>query len=144
MAKITLKDRKEKLALILAANLGAVLTADLVETIKGSLGGAGHVSTKVNESGEIFCNYFGIYMPAEAFDRSKKDKLDSMSREGKKLFRTQKAMVNKANAEVLRQFKEKGISADEMAAILGTIEKNAGHRYPAGTESISASYPYEV
>jgi len=144
MAKITLKDRKEKLAGVLAENEGKVLDSALIAAIKATLGGAGAVSTKTNENGEVFCNYFGAFLPAEAFTAKEGGKFESMSTEGKKLFRTQKSMVNKASSEVLKQFRAKEISADEMEKLLATIEANSAHRFPAGTEAIPADYPFAV
>lgn len=144
MAKITLKQRKEKLAGVLTENEGKVLDAKLIADIKATLGGAGVVSTKTNENGEVFCNYFGAFLPAEAFTAKEGGKFESMSTEGKKLFRTQKSMVNKASSEVLKQFRAKEISADEMEKLLATIEANSAHRFPAGTEAIPADYPFAV
>jgi tryptophanyl-tRNA synthetase len=143
MAKVTMKERKEKLAELLEANLGAELTEELATEIKGVFGSQ-HQSTKTNENGEVFCNYFQTYLPAEEFAVSKKGKLDSMSKEGKRLFRTQKSMVSKATAEVLKQFRAKEISAAEMEELLATIDENAKYRYPQGTESVPANYPFEV
>jgi hypothetical protein len=144
MAKVSLKERKEKLGLILAGFVEAgVLTEAQSAEISGVFGSQA-VSTKVNEEGLVFCNYFGKYMPAEAFHTSTKGKIDSMSIEGKKLHRTQKSMVNKANNEVLKQYRAGEITAEEMDTLLKAIEKNAGHKFPEGTAAINADYPFEV
>jgi len=143
MAKVTLKMRKETLAELLAENVGAELTAELTAKITGIFGG-GHTSNKINEDGEIHCTYFDVYMPAEEFAVSAKGKIDSMSKEGKKLHRTQKSMTNKATTEVLKQFRAKEIDAAEMEELLSTIDANAGHRYPQGTASINTDFPFAV
>ena len=143
MAKVTLKMRKESLAALLAENTGAELNDELIAKITGIFG-TGNASTKVNEDGEVHCNYFNVYMPAEEFAVSGKGKIDSMSKEGKKLHRTQKSMVNKATNEVLKNFRSKDISAAEMEELLNTIDTNAGHRYPQGTESVTTDYPFSV
>jgi tryptophanyl-tRNA synthetase len=143
MAKVTMKQRKEKLAEVLEANAGAELTDELMAEIKGIFGGSG-TSNKVNGKGEVHCNYFDVYLPAEEFAVSNKGKIDSMSKEGKRLYRTQKSMVNKATAEVLKQFRSKDITAAEMEELLSTIDANAGHRYPQGTEAIPTEYPFSV
>lgn len=144
MAKLTLKERKEKLAGVLAENEGKVLDAALIVAIKATLGGNGVPSTKTNENGEVFCNYFQTFLPAEAFTAKEGGKFESMSTEGKKLFRTQKSMINKASGEVLKQFRAKEITAEEMEKLLATIETNSAHRFPVGTESIPADYPFAV
>ncbi len=143
MAKVTMKERKEKLAALLAENEGAELTAELATSIKGIFGSTA-TSNKVNENGEVHCTYFDTYLPAEEFGTSKSGKIDSMSKEGKRLYRTQKSMVNKATAEVLKQFRAKDISAAEMEELLSTIDENAGHRYLPGTDTIPEDYPFSV
>lgn len=144
MAKITLKQRKEKLAGVLAENEGKVLDAATIEAIKATLGGTGAVSHKTNENGEVFCNYFGQFLPAEKFAVKEGGKFESMSIEGKKLFRTQKSMINRASSEVLKQFRAKEISAEDMEKLLAAIETNSSHRFPMGTESIPTDYPFSV
>ena len=144
MAKVTMKERKEKLAALLVALVASeAVTQDAADSING-LFGSQVVSTKINDKGEVFCTYFQTYLPADQFHTSGKGKIDSMSIEGKKLYRTQKSMVNKANSEVLKGFRSKDISAEEMEKLLADIEANAGHRYPQGTESINPDYPFTV
>lgn len=144
MAKISLKERKEKLAGVLAENTGKVLDEALIATIKATMGGNGVTSTKTNEAGEVFCNYFQEFMPADSFNTKAEGKFESMSIEGKKLYRTQKSMVNKASSEVLKQFRAKEISATEMEKLLADIEANSNHRFPKGTDSIPVDYPFSV
>lgn len=143
MAKVTLKMRKESLAELLKENEGAELSAELIGKITGIFGG-GQTSNKVNEAGEVHCNYFDAYLPASEFAVSSKGKIDSMSKEGKRLYRTQKSMVNKATTEVLKQFRAKEITAAEMEELLSTIDENAAYRYPQGTEAVNTDYPFEV
>lgn len=143
MAKVTLKERKEKLASLLAENEGETLDAELTQKIQ-DIFGSGNTSAKTNEKGEVFCNYFQEYLPADDFAVSTKGKIDSMSKEGKRLHRTQKSLINKATSEIIKQFRAKEITADEMEKLLASVEKNSGHRYPAGTESIPADYPFTV
>jgi len=144
MAKVTMKQRKENLAAILAeATEAKEITAELAEKITGVFGSQS-TSTKVNEDGLVYCTYFGEYLPAEDFHTSAKGKIDSMSVAGKKLHRTQKSMVNKATNEVLKQFRAKEVSASEMEELLAAIDANASHKFPLGTESISTDYPFSV
>jgi len=144
MAKVTMKERKENLAKILNGAIEAGnISADLANEITGVFGSQS-VSTKVNEDGEVYCTYFGEYLPAEDFHTSAKGKIDSMSLAGKKLHRTQKSMVNKATNEVLKQFRAKDINATEMEQLLASIDANAGHKFSMGTESISTDYPFSV
>ena len=139
-----MKERKENLAKILngAIEAGAI-TAELANEITGVFGSTA-ASTKVNEEGLVYCTYFGEYLPAEDFHTSAKGKIDSMSLAGKKLHRTQKSMVNKATNEVLKQYRAKEIDAAEMEELLNTIDSNANHKFPIGTESISTDYPFSV
>lgn len=144
MAKVTMKERKGKLAEVLAGLVEAgTITEEISANISGIFGGQG-TSTKTNEAGEVFCTYFQAYLPAEEFAVSAKGKIDSMSKEGKKLHRTQKSMVNRATSEVLKQFRSKDISAVEMEELLSTIDTNAAHRYPQGTEAVTTDYPFSV
>ena len=138
-----MKERKENLAALLAENEGNELDAALVAKITGIFGSQS-VSQKTNEAGEVFCTYFGEYLPAEEFHTSAKGKIDSMSIAGKKLHRTQKSMVNKATSEVLKQFRAKEINSTEMEELLSTIDENAVHKFPMGTEAISTDYPFSV
>lgn len=144
MAKVTMKERKENLAAVLTENEGQVLDAGLIEKIKGVFGSAAAVSKKVDENGNVYCTYFGEYLPADEFATNNKGKLDSMCGEGKKLHRTQKSMVNKASTEVLKQYRAGDIEASEMDSLLSTIEANASHKFPRGTETIPADYPFSV
>ena len=143
MAKVTMKERKENLAALLAENEGNELDSNLIGKITGVFGSQS-VSNKINEAGEVFCTYFGEYLPADDFHTSAKGKIDSMSLAGKKLHRTQKSMVNKATSEVLKQFRAKEISSTEMEELLSTIDENAAHKFPLGTETISTDYPFSV
>lgn len=141
--KKTLSTRKTAVQEILTANTGKPLTKELSDKIMAELGSSKAV-VKENAKGEVFCNYFGTYLPKDQFNISEKGKIPSMSTEGQKLARSQKSAVNKATSEVLAQFKAKEISADEMAKLLATIDKNAGHRYPKGTKDIAKDYPFKV
>ena len=144
MAKVTMKERKENLAKVLNGAIEAgTITAEFANEITAVFG-TQSVSTKVNDEGQVFCTYFGIYLPAEDFHTSAKGKIDSMSLAGKKLHRTQKSMVNKATNEVLKQFRAKEISAEEMEELLSTIDANAAHKFDIGTESISTDYPFSI
>jgi hypothetical protein len=144
MAKVTMKQKKERLAEVLNDALEAkTITAELADTITGIFGSQSN-TTKVNEDGQVFCTYFGEYLPAEDFHTSTKGKIDSMSLAGKRLHRTQKSMVNKATNEVLKQFRAKEINAAEMEELLAAIDANASHKFPIGTESISTDYPFSI
>lgn len=143
MAKVTMKEKKERLAKILD---GAVeegkIERELANEIMGVFGSTS--STKINEEGLVYCTYFGEYLPKEEFHVSAKGKIDSMSIAGKRLHRVQKSMVNKATSEVLKQFRAKEISSDEMEELLNTIDANANHKFPIGTESIPTDYPFSL
>jgi len=144
MAKVTLKERKENLAKVLE---GAVKAGEISKELSQEITdifGSSAVSTKINAEGEVYCNYFKEYLPKEDFHVSEKGKIDSMSLEGKRLNRTQKSMINKATNEVLKQFRAKDITAEEMEELLATIDENAGHRFPIGTESVTTDYPFSV
>ena len=143
MAKVTMKERKDKLAALLADNEGAELTADLITSIKGVFGSQA-VSKKIDADGNVYCNYFGEYLPEDEFAVSSKGKIDSMCKEGKKLHRTQKSMVNKASNEVVKQFRSNDIDATEMAELLAAIEANSDHKFAKGTTSIPEDYPFSV
>ena len=145
MAKVTMKEKKEKLAEVLETNLGAELTEELANEIKGIFTASrATASNKVDENGNIFCTYFGKYLPADEFTIGVNGKISSMSDEGKKLFRKQKSHVNKATSEVMNSFRAGEIASDEMIQLLDKIDANANHRFPKGTEELPENYPYEV
>lgn len=144
MAKVTMKMRKEKLAEVLKEALeNGEITEELSNKVTAIFGSVAS-SVKVNDNGEIFCNYFGMYLPADQFHVSAKGKIDSMSVEGKRLNRTQKSMVNKATSEVIKQFRDKEISSEEMENLLATIDENTGHKFPVGTATIPNNYPFSM
>lgn len=135
-----MKEKKDKLAEVLEANMGAEVTEELAAEITGIFT-AQKTSTKINEDGEVFCNYFEVYMPSDEFHVSPKGKIDSMSKEGKTLHRAQKSRVNKATTEVLAQFRSGEVTADEMSDLLEKIDANAKVKFEAGTE-LPEDYPF--
>lgn len=143
MAKVSLKERKTELGALLDASIGSTLTAELAAKINGVFGSQ-PTSNKIDADGNVFCNYFKVYLPEEEFATSKSGKLDSMSKEGKRLHRTQKSMVNKATSEVLKSFKNKEVDSAEMAEILSSIDENSAYRFPQGTDSLPVDYPFSV
>jgi len=145
MAKTTMKVRKEALAAVLA---GLVTADELTETnaqkIKDVFGATTSAQPKKDEDGNVWCSYFGVYMPEDEFNVNSKGKIDSMSKSGKKLHRSQRSAVNKANNAIIAQFRAEEIDATEMADLLNDVEKNASYKYPAGTDDIPEDYPFEV
>jgi hypothetical protein len=145
MSKVTMKEKKERLAEILEANVGNELTAELAEEIKGIFTAQRQAaSNKVDENGNIFCTYFQEYLPADEFTVGKNGKIPSMSDAGKALHRKQKSAVNKAINEVMTQFRAGEITAEDMVKLLDDIDANAKFKFPRGTEELPENYPYEV
>ena len=144
MAKVTISQKKAQLEELVRANIGNELTEELAQEIIGIFKAAQRPSTKVNENGEVYCSYFETYLPADRFKPNSKGKFPSMSIEGKKLATKQKNAVNKAINETMKAFRNKEITADELDQILGTIEKNAEHKFPMGTEELPENYPYSL
>ncbi len=145
MAKTTLKMRKEAMATLLATMLNAEeITPANAEKITGVLGASVSAQPKRDEEGNVWCSYFGVYLPETEFNVNSKGKIDSMSKAGKQLHRAQRSAVNKANNGIISQFRSEEISASEMSELLNDVEKNASYKYPQGTDDIPEDYPFEV
>lgn len=154
MAKVSMKEKKgllgESLAEIITILKAAKVDKEVIQNVKSKVDEAEAIftaaptSVKVNENGEVFCSYFGVYMAEDQFHKSGKGKLDSMCIEGKKLARAQKSLVNKATNEVLRQFRSKEITAEEMDELLSVIETNAKHKFAQGTVVVPSGYPFTL
>ena len=82
-------------------------------------------STKVNEEGLVYCNYFGTYMDESDFRVKANDKFASMSKLGEQLNKLTKSYIKKATDEALSNFKSKKLSATELDATLEQIEQNS-------------------
>jgi len=144
MAKVTNKMRKDALATMIAALLAANEISEAAAEQLGTIFASPNAQPKTDADGNVWCNYFGVYLPAEEFNTNSKGKVDSMSKAGKKLHRAQRSAVNRANNDVISQFRAGEVSAEEMADLLNVIEKNAEHKYPQGTDDIPEDYPLEV
>ena len=145
MAKTTLKMRKDNLAVLLTSLVAAEeLSEANAAKITEVLGSSASSQPKRDEDGNVWCSYFSVYLPEDEFNINSKGKIDSMSKAGKTLHRAQRSAVNKANNEVIAQFRAEEISAAEMSDLLNTIEENATHKYPQGTDGIPEDYPFEV
>ena len=92
----------------------------------------GGTSTKVNDEGQVFCNYFQVYMPADSFNTKlgKPNKDTGERTEGYKancitaevILRKIKSLKAMVSRQVTINFMDKTIDADEMEAILGRLD----------------------
>lgn len=70
--------------------LAELLTTALAAVIGPKTGGG--VSDKVNENGEVYCNYFDTYLPADAFNTKTNGKYKANSVEAEKIIRKIKTL----------------------------------------------------
>ena len=92
----------------------------------------GGTSTKVNDDGEVYCNYFETYMPADEFNTKlgKANKDTGVRVEGYKanckdaeaILRKIKSLRAMVSRQVTINFMDKTITADEMEAILARMD----------------------
>jgi len=99
----------------------------------------GNNSTKINENGEVYCNYFGKYLPATEFATKlgKPNKITGKRNEvykanckaAEQIIRKVKALKNNCTKQVLTAFSSKLIDADEMQEHLANIDEACDSKY---------------
>jgi len=120
-----------------SVDLMSIVTTALTNEFAPKLGGG--TSTKINENGEVYCNYFGCYFPAEDFATklSKPHKTTGERTEGYKancknaeqILRKIKALKTNCTNQVISAFSAKTITADEMSEHLENIDEACEPKY---------------
>ena len=117
----------------------AKFTAQLIEQLHFMQPKQGS-STKMNDNGEVYCNYFGEYLPADEFNTKlgKPNKTTGERIEGYKanckeaevILRKIKTTKANYNKQVMANFMDKTITAGEMELFLNNLEAAfAGDNY---------------
>ena len=114
-----------------ASELNEIIQAKLVELLAPKQGGGS--STKINEAGEVYCNYFKTYFPADEFNTkmSKPNKVTGERTEGYKansktaevILRKIKVLKYNVEKQLMTNFMDKTITADEMSVIMDRLEE---------------------
>jgi len=92
----------------------------------------GGTSSKINENGEVYCNYFKRYLPAEEINTklSKADKTTgerhtvykANCKEAETILRKIKVLRYNVEKQAIENFKDKTINSEQMEEILNTLE----------------------
>lgn len=115
-------------------------TTQLLEQLsflKAKQGGGS--STKINEAGEVWCNYFEKYLPSTEFNiklskpnketGERHDVYKANSKDAEIIIRKVKTLVTAATNQVLANFKDGTIGATEMAEILERVDDVKKSKY---------------
>ena len=89
-----------------------------------------------------FCNYFGEYLPIEEFAEKANGKIPSMSKEGQRLYRTQKNLINKAINQLVEKLRKGEIKQDEFQKLMDKIDAARSVRFKKG-QAIPETYPFK-
>lgn len=81
------------------------------------------------QDGQVYCNYFEKYMPAELFDMNSRDKYRSASKEGLRLIRQRKTLHARAEKLLLAGVKTKAIDADTFDHLYSRMEELMAEKY---------------
>lgn len=93
-----------------AGDLIAILTGALSAHFAPKVGGG--TSTKVNEAGEVYCNYFADYFPADSF-ATKMSKADKETGERHEVYKANSIRAEK----ILRAIKSMRARVDRMISV---------------------------
>jgi hypothetical protein len=115
------------------AAVADALTEAITKVLAPKKGGS--TSTKVDAEGNVFCNYFQTYLPADHF-KTKLSKPDSEgnrrevykanSIEAEQILRKIKNTKAKAEKQLLELFRDKHITAEELDTKLAEVETKLG------------------
>ncbi len=121
-----------------ADNYTEVLMARLALILAPKSGGG--TSTKVNDLGEVYCNYFKNYYDAAHFNTklSKPNKVTGERHEmykansilAEQILRKIKSLKAMVTRQVTINFMDKTINADEMQGILAKLDRDTALEYP--------------
>ena len=139
--KVKLELVKEVLNTVRGQKVTDELIAQVAEELNNR---SGKVSTKVIEKDGkrlVFCNYFGEYLPEEEFAIKENGKIPSMSKDGQRLARTQKSLINKAITNLTSQLRTKKITLDEFNKLMDKVEAARQMKFKKG-EAIPENYPF--
>ena len=103
-------------------------TAELLnqlDFLKPKQGGGS--STKMNEDGEVYCNYFDAYFPADSFNTKTSSKTGKESYkanciDAEIIIRKIKSLRSKVEKQVMDNFMDKTIDAETMTKYLNNLD----------------------
>jgi len=139
--KVKLETVKE----VLVGNKGKKLDDSVIENIIKEVENSSKINAKVIEKDGkklAFCNYFGEYLPLEEFAVKENGKIPSMSKEGQRLARTQKSLVNKAITSLTAKLRAKEITLDEFNKLMDQVEAARAHKFEKGAV-VPETYPFK-
>lgn len=131
------------------SDLADVLAADVlaaIDFLKPKTGGG--TSNKVNEAGNVYCNYFEAYLPANEFHKKLKKADEKGHREqvfkansikAENIIRRVKTLNNSVTAMATDAFHKKLIKANELEVILDRLEEACDVKYLTVDEIPSAA-----
>ena len=120
-----------------SSTMAQLLIEELKHQFEPKHGGSS--STKINDKGEVFCNYFQEYLPAEEFATklSKPDAQTGVRKEvykancirAEKILRKLKNVKAKVISQTTKEFRNKHISEDEFNKVMDALEASIDARY---------------
>ena len=137
IAKTTVQDHADLFKKGNADKFSIALVDALAEQLKPKTGGG--TSTKVNESGDVYCNYFEDYLPASAFNTklSKPDRTTGERREvykanckdAEQILRRIKAVKANVTKQATEAFRSKLIDEAEFDRVFNILDEIAETKY---------------
>jgi hypothetical protein len=124
---------------------GKALNPEVIKIIVEKLNEVNRASNKVIEKDGkklAFCNYFGEYLPIEEFAVRSNGKVPSMSKEGQRLARTQKSLINKAINSLVEKLRKGEIKQDEFQKLMDKIDAAKAVKFKKG-QAIPETYPFK-
>lgn len=108
-------------------------------TLKFSPKKGGGTSNKINKNGEVYCNYFDKYLPADKFGtkQSKPNKITgervgvykANCKEAEAIIRKVKALKLKVTKQATEEFRNKRISEEKYNKLLDDVDKAVEIKY---------------
>lgn len=164
MAKVTMKERKESLIKevaqlqeVITGLVGTKVNDEEVKTLNTRLDklitiiapGVGHSAVeKIDADGNVFCTYFGTYLPADKFATKKNKKGEetykSMSKIGEKLHKAANRAIHNAEIEVVAQMRAGDITTEEANSLFDKIDSAKDYKAEIGTTELPADFPYAL
>lgn len=144
--KVEIKEEAGVIDVEIVMDIIKEAVSDFEGFLKPKTGGG--KSGKVNEEGEVYCNYFGHYMPAASFD-TKLSKLDvggnrktvykANCKTAEAILRKIKNLKTSVNNMAVSAFTAKRISQDEMIDILNKLDTAVVTKYETADEVPTAA-----
>jgi hypothetical protein len=93
---------------------------------------------KINAAGEVYCNYFDMYLPGDQFKLNSKGKYKANCMQAEQIIRKVRNLKHKEEEVLLKMYRQRKIIADELEVKLAGLE--AFYKQPYSTVAEIGSY----